>query len=145
MSINNMKQPEHHAVCLVSACLVGLCTRYDAKIKKSAACLEQLKETHWIPVCPEQLGGLSTPRRAADLAGGDGFDVIAGRARVITRSGEDVTSQFITGAQQCLAIAQAQDIETAFLKSRSPSCGLYPQIGVTAALLQQHGIRIIEF
>ena len=145
MSVNNMKQPEHSAICLVSACLVGLCTRYDAKIKKNASCLGQLKEVHWIPVCPEQLGGLSTPRSAADLVGGDGFAVLAGRALVITQSGLDVTSQFIKGAQQCLAIAQEQNITTALLKSRSPSCGLSPQTGVTAALLQQHGIKIIEF
>lgn len=137
-----MKQPES---CLVSACLVGLCTRYDAQIKSSATSIEQLRGTHWIPVCPEQLGGLPTPRTAADLVGGDGNDVLAGKAKVITRTGEDVTSQFLKGAQQCLQIAQAQQITTALLKSGSPSCGLSRQIGVTAALLRQHGIRILEF
>lgn len=139
-----MKQPDPPATCLVSACLVGLCTRYDAKINTSTAGLEQLQGTLWIPVCPEQLGGLSTPREAADLVKGNGHDVIAGKARVITRSGTDVTEQFILGARQCLAIAQAQNIDTAFLKARSPSCGLNPQTGVTAALLLQHGIKVVE-
>lgn len=140
-----MQQPKNPLVCLVSACLVGLCTRYDAKIKPSAACLEQLQDIVWIPVCPEQLGGLSTPREAADLVGGDGLDVLTGQAKVISRSGQDVTPQFITGARQCLAIAQAHKITTAFFKSKSPSCGLTPRTGVTAALLRQHGIRIVEF
>ena len=104
-----------------------------------------LSEYHWIPVCPEQLGGLATPRTAADMVGGDGHDVLAGKAKVLNREGIDVTNQFIRGAKQCLAIAQAQGIETAFLKAKSPSCGLQPKIGVTAALLTQHGIRVIEF
>jgi len=142
MPANKTERPETY---LVSACLVGLCTRYDAGANTSSACMEQLKGALWIPVCPEQLCGLPTPRTAADMVGGDGLDVLAGRAGVVTRSGQDVTAQFISGARQCLAIAQAQNIKTAFLKSKSPSCGLNPQIGVTAALLQQHGIRIIEF
>jgi len=139
-----MNEQELYETCLVSACLVGLCTRYDAKIKPSPACQQRLKGIHWIPVCPEQLGGLPTPREAADIVGGDGKTVLAGQAMVITRSGQDVTTQFISGARQCLAIARAQNIATAFLKSRSPSCGLSPRIGVTAALLQQNGINIIE-
>lgn len=145
MSVKIKPQTDSTAICLVSACLVGLCTRYDAKIKKSTQCLDQLKGIHWVPVCPEQLGGLSTPRTAADIIGGDGHDVIAGKAKVITHSGEDVTACFIKGARQCLAIANAQNIKTAFLKAKSPSCGLTPQTGVTAALLKQNGIEVIEF
>jgi len=140
-----MPQPENPRVCLVSSCLVGLCTRYDARIKPSASCLKRLRDTVWIPVCPEQLGGLSTPREAADLVGGDGFAVLDGQARVITRSGQDVTPQFIRGARQCLTIARTHNITTGFFKSKSPSCGLTPRTGVTAALLRQHGIRITEF
>ena len=130
--------------CLVSACLVGLCTRYDAKIKRSASIPEIIQNSSWIPVCPEQLGGLPTPRPAADLVGGDGAAVLEGKASVVSRNGVDVTPQFINGARQCLSIARAQNINRAFLKSKSPSCGLSPQTGVTAALLQQHGIRVIE-
>jgi uncharacterized protein YbbK (DUF523 family) len=107
--------------------------------------MERLAGHRWIPVCPEQLGGLPTPRTAADLVGGDGYDVLAGRASVIDRQGCNVTSQFIQGARQCLAIVQARKITTALLKARSPSCGLTTTIGVTAALLTANGVKIIEF
>ncbi len=129
--------------CLVSACLVGLCTRYDGCSKADRYCRDHLQGFFWIPICPEQLGGLPTPRTPADLSGGDGLAVLAGRARVIDRNGLDVSERFILGARQVLRIAQAQNIRLAFLKDRSPSCGLSPRLGVTAALLQQHGIHCI--
>ena len=145
MKINNTPSlPAHALPCLVSACLVGLCTRYDGGHKSSPVCQRLLADRCWLPVCPEQLGGLPTPRQAADIQGGDGHTVLAGKARVITRTGDDVTTCFIRGARQVLAIAQAQRIRLAILKSRSPSCGLHPIPGVTAALLLQHGIEIIE-
>ncbi|MDH4317629.1 MAG: DUF523 domain-containing protein, partial [Desulfobulbaceae bacterium] len=84
-------------VVLVSACLVGMCTRYDGKVKPSTGCMEELRGQVWIPVCPEQLGGLPTPRPAADLVGGDGVAVLAGRAAVITKEGRDVTESFVRG------------------------------------------------
>jgi uncharacterized protein YbbK (DUF523 family) len=130
--------------CIVSSCLIGLCTRYDGRSKPDCNCLEMLKNYQYIPVCPEQLGGLSTPRIPAHLSG-SGDEVLAGRAAVITREGTDVTRQFIAGAEAVLQIAQAQNIRLALLKARSPSCGLTPQRGVTAALLLAHGIRVIEF
>lgn len=131
--------------CLVSACLVGLCTRYDGQTKVSPSCLEHLKSSHWIPICPEQLGGLPTPREAADIIGGSGIEVLAGKAQVVTKSGIDLTAEFILGAEQVLQIAQSQHIDTAFLKARSPSCAVQGRIGVTAALLQSHGIQLHEF
>jgi len=136
---------KHPESCLVSACLVGLCTRYDGRIKPEPACIRTINGMHWVPICPEQLGGLATPRTPADLIGGDGSDVLAGQAQVITREGVDVTRHFVNGARQCLEIARQQQIRTACLKSASPSCGLTPRLGVTAALLLQHNIRIIEF
>jgi uncharacterized protein YbbK (DUF523 family) len=130
-------------IYLVSACLLGLKTRYDGRAISSAACRKAVAGGVCIPVCPEQLGGLPTPRVAADLVGGDGHDILAGRARVITRIGEDVTDNFILGAGQVLEIARQQDIAKVFLKARSPSCGLAPNIGVTAALLQKEGFDVV--
>lgn len=135
------KQPLY----LVSACLVGLCTRYDGELKKSDTCLEALDSTVWIPICPEQLGGLPTPREAAVIHGGDGHQVLAGTAEVLTKSGDNVTTPFIRGALQVLQIAKQQGILAAYLKARSPSCGVSGTIGVTAALLKEHNIKVTEF
>lgn len=131
-------------IYLVSACLLGLRTRYDGRIIPSAAYTKEVGGGICIPVCPEQLGGLSTPRTAADIIGGDGHDVLEGRARVVTRDGEDITGNFILGARQVLEIARQQDITKVVLKARSPSCGLAPSIGVTAALLKQEGFEVEE-
>jgi uncharacterized protein YbbK (DUF523 family) len=130
---------------LVSACLVGLCTRYDGKIKTSQECLKQLQTCSWIPICPEQLGGLPTPREAADIIDGDGYEVLAGESHVITKSGINVSREFIKGAEQVLAIAKSQNITGVYLKSGSPSCGTTGSLGVTAALLRQHGFALKEF
>ena len=131
-------------IYLVSACLLGLKTRYDGKVMPSPVCKKAVEDGVCIPVCPEQLGGLATPRTAADLVGGDGHDVLEGRARVVTRDGEDVTENFIQGAKQVLKIARQQDITKIFLKARSPSCGLAPKKGVLAALLQAEGFTVVE-
>jgi len=136
---------KHLPKCLVSACLTGLCTRYDGLGKASPDCLRQLAGYLWVPVCPEQLGGLPTPRPAARLIGGDGHGVLAGTARVVDLHGHDVTEAFLRGAAMVLAIAQAQAIDCCFLKSGSPSCGLAPLVGVTAALLHRHSIRVVSF
>ncbi len=133
-----------HSICLVSACLVGLCTRYDGKIKAHPDCPAQLEPFSWIPVCPEQLGGLPTPRESADIIGGDGRDVLTGKAKIVTRSGIDVTAGFIRGAEQVLRISRLQNISKAFLKARSPSCAVLGKIGVTAALLESSGIELTE-
>ena len=131
--------------CLVSACLTGLCTRYDGRSKANPSCLQQLIGRHWIPICPEQLGGLPTPRPAARLEGGDGYGVLAGTARVIDRDGNDLSEPFLRGAAMVLTIARTQQIDLCFLKSASPSCGLSPLAGVTTALLRTHGIEVVSF
>lgn len=133
------------ALFLVSACLVGLATRYDGQIKRNEACLKFLEGKIWLPVCPEQLGGLATPRSAADMVGGDGNAVLDGRARVVTRAGMDVSLPFIAGAQQVLAIARQQRIDGVCLKAGSPSCAVHGQQGVTAALLARHGFCLYQF
>ena len=130
---------------LVSGCLLGLCTRYDASIKENPQAHKLLDTCLCIPVCPEQLGGLPTPRPAADIHGGDGHDVLAGTAKVLTKTGEDVTSEFIAGARQVAEIARILGCTGAVLKARSPSCAVQGTIGVTAALLQQQGLTLQEF
>ena len=129
-------------VYLVSACLIGLRTRYDAQVKPDPECLEILQDAQLIPVCPEQLGGLPTPRTPADLVGGDGYDVISGKARVVDRDGRDVTEAFLLGAHQVLEIARKLKVEAVLFKSKSPSCGLSPQVGVAAALLSLNHIKV---
>ena len=129
---------------LVSSCLAGLQTRYDDRIVTSPRCLEQLEDLTWIPICPEQLGGLATPRCAADIEGGDGGSVLDGSGRVICTDGTDVTAAFIKGAHQVLDIAKRQNVSRVFLKRGSPSCGI-SRLGVTAALLARNGFTLEEF
>jgi uncharacterized protein YbbK (DUF523 family) len=131
-------------IYLVSACLLGLNTRYDGRVSSCATCRSVLEGAIGIPVCPEQLGGLPTPRTAADIVGGDGLDVLAGKARVVTRNDHDVTESFILGAKQVLTIARQNSVQSVILRARSPSCGVSPIIGVTAALLKEEGYEVIE-
>ncbi len=140
-----MDNSQSKSLYLVSACLVGLCTRYDGKVKANTACLDFLENHNYIPICPEQLGGLATPRPAADITGGDGFDVLRGDASVCTKDGDDLSVPFTQGAKQVLQIAQSQTVTAICLKARSPSCAVLGTIGVTAALLSKHGFKLIEF
>jgi uncharacterized protein YbbK (DUF523 family) len=104
-------------------------------------------------VCPEELGGLPTPRPAAEITGGDGEAVLDGRAGLLWPDGTEVTAAFLRGAEFAVEIARRRDIRLAVLKSRSPSCGAgtthidgaaAPGLGVTAAALRRAGIRIVE-
>lgn len=133
------------SVYLVSGCLLGLACRYDGRVKDYPECRAALVGKVYVPVCPEQLGGLSTPREPADLVGGDGAAVLAGLARVVTRSGVDVTANFLRGAEQVLRIARELQAAGVFLKSGSPSCGAGLVLGVTAALLRREGFVVREF
>lgn len=139
---------------LVSACLCGVNCKYNGKNNLNPVFLELLKMGRLLPVCPEQLGGLPTPRPATEIAGGTGKDIIEGRARVISEEGKDVTSYFLKGAQETLQIALQAEVTGAILQRRSPSCGvdkiydgtfsqrLINGDGVTAALLKKHGIKV---
>lgn len=141
---------------LVSSCLAGLATRYDGGDNYQEEIAKLLQQGKAILVCPEQLGGLPTPRLPAEIVGGNGGDVLDGRARVMTIEGGDVTLEFIRGAQQALNTAQAVQAKYAILKESSPSCGscmIYdgtysknkqPGFGVTAALLQRQGIEVFS-
>ncbi len=130
--------------CLISACLLGLCTRYDGKTRPDTFDFSLTEGYHLIPVCPEQLGGLPTPRPAADIVGGDGHDVLQGKAKVLSREGDDFTNEFIKGAEQVLKIAKMFNCQSALLKARSPSCAVSGLPGVTAALLMKNSITVIE-
>lgn len=130
---------------LVSACLVGLATRYDGQTKLNTLCLQALEGRQWVPVCPEQLGGLPTPREPASLGDKDGAAVLEGSHKVCTAAGNDVSAPFIRGAHAVLRIAELLHAKEAFLKADSPSCGWGKIEGVTATLLARHGLMIREF
>jgi len=136
---------------LVSACLLGARTRFDGTGKLDEALLRRLAGRCMVPVCPEQLGGLPTPRPPSCFAGGDGADVLAGRAKLVDTEGRDVTENFVRGAEETLRIARAVGAHEAYLKARSPACGaghvyigtqLCEGNGVCAALLLRHGFRV---
>ena len=139
---------------LVSACLLGLRTRYDGQSRPSPAARAALAGYTPIPVCPEQLGGLATPREPAECRGGTGSQVLDGEARVIDRTGRDVTAQFVAGARAVLRIARLTGARCALLKERSASCGvsevyrdgqLQSGMGVCAALLKRAGVEVRGF
>lgn len=130
---------------LVSACLVGLATRYDGLSKPNSLCMAALEGRQWVPICPEQLGGLPTPREPAALGRHDGADVLDGRCRVFTATGRDVSDCFIRGAYASLQIAKLLKSKEVFLKADSPSCGWGRVKGVTASLLVREGFTIREF
>jgi len=139
---------------LVSACLLGICCRYDGGHSLCHGLAEFAAHGGAVvPFCPEQMGGLPTPRLPANLFGGDGRDVLGGNARLRDTNGEDVTAAFEKGAREALKLARLTGLRIALMKDRSPSCGLEtpycdrPEghgIGVTAALFMSRDIRIFE-
>lgn len=107
----------------------------------------------FIPFCPEQLGGLPTPRPPANMKGGDGQDVLLGKAKLINAAGNDVTDAFRKGAKEAYLLARLAGVSLSIMKDRSPSCGLTTPycektnghgIGVTAALFLSNGINVFE-
>lgn len=131
---------------LCSACLLGIKCRYDGKSQSNKKVLELAKKELLIPVCPEQLGGLSTPRNSSEIK----------ENNVFTKDGEDVTLQFNQGANEVLRIANLLGVKEAIMKQKSPSCGcgeiydgsfsgvVISGDGVTTSLLKKNGIRVIS-
>ena len=141
----------------VSRCILGHRVRYDGWASGPFDQLQQwIAEGRVVALCPEVAGGLPTPRAAAEIPGGQGAQVLDGHARVITTEGEDVSAEFLSGAQQALALVQQHAIRIAVLKANSPSCGnlltydgTFSGVkvsgeGVTAALLTRHGVQVFS-
>ena len=130
---------------LVSKCLAGFNCRYDGGNNLVPEIRQLVEDGLAVTACPEQLGGLPTPRIPSERMG----------SKVMSREGADVTAEFTAGAEAALQIARENGCRTAILKSRSPSCGkgciyngqftgeLVPGNGVTADLLLQHGIEVL--
>ncbi|VVO29606.1 DUF523 domain-containing protein [Pseudomonas fluorescens] len=142
---------------LVSRCLLGHRVRYDGGASGPFDQLEQwIIEGRVVALCPEVAGGLPTPRAAAEIPGGQGAAVLDGSERVLTREGEDVSAEFLSGARQALALVEQHGIRIAVLKANSPSCGNLLTYdgsfngvkvsgeGVTAALLKRNGIQVFS-
>lgn len=140
----------------VSACLCGVNCKYNGGNNLSSELLKRYSSDEIILVCPEEFGGLPTPRIPCEIIGGTGRDVLEGRAKVIDKSGEDVTANFINGAIKTLQIIEKNNITTAILKAKSPSCGcgeIYDGTfkgkivggnGITAELLISSGIKVLN-
>lgn len=130
---------------LVSACLLGTNCKYSGGNNYSDEVMEFLKDYEIIPICPEQLGGLPTPRPASEIVGD----------KVINIEGNDVTTNYIKGAEETLKIAKMLGIKKALLKAKSPSCGngkiydgtftntLIEGDGITTKLLKENDIKVI--
>lgn len=130
---------------LVSACLLGLKCRYDGKCIKDEETLKLFKNEKAIPVCGEQLGGLTTPREPSEEVDG----------RILSISGKDVTENFNQGAADILKIAKLLKVKKAYLKNQSPMCGcgeiydgtftgkLIKGDGVLTKLLKENNIEVI--
>ena len=130
---------------LVSACLLGCACRYDGASKPHPLAQRLAERGLAVPVCPEQLGGLPTPRAPSEQRNG----------QVISAAGADVTAQYRRGAEEALRLARLYGCTAAVLKERSPSCGsgqiydgsftgtLMAGWGTAAALLRDNGIRVV--
>jgi len=144
-------------IILCSACLLGIKCTWDGKNRyKNKKVIELSKKEFLIPVCPEQLGGLPTPRVPQEIQGCSGEKVLDGECKVLNKKGGDVTEKFIHGAQETLEIVKMFGIKEFIAKQKSPSCGcgrtydgtfsgrLIRGDGVTTALLKRNGIRVIS-
>ena len=141
---------------IASACLGGQLCRYDGTAKPVQDILQGAQDGKIQLACPECLGGLTAPRAPAEIQGGDGYDVLDGKACVKDAEGNDVTAQFLAGAERLLELVRLSGASRVVLKSKSPSCGVHavydgtftgatrPGPGVAAALLQRAGIEVAE-
>ena len=139
---------------LVSSCLCGEKCKYSGGDNYNAQVIEYCTGKEIVQVCPEVLGGLSIPRKPAEIVGGTAQDVLEGKAQILNNQGEDVTESFVRGAKEVLEIARKYQVSEAILKAHSPSCGkgqvyngefkgiLIEGNGITAQLLIEAGIVV---
>jgi uncharacterized protein YbbK (DUF523 family) len=140
---------------IISPCLLGIRTRWNEDCEEIEELINLVKSGQAVFLCPEQLGGLSTPREPSETERGKtAKDVLNGDAKVLTITGKDVTGQFAAGAHRILEFCQRMGVEAAILKSDSPSCGSKQTYdgtftdtkiagkGITAELLEQNGIKV---
>lgn len=134
---------------IVSSCLLGLKCRYDACSKEYSEVISYLKDKSYLPVCPEQMGGLSTPRQPAEIKS-------LSPLLIENDHGEDVTEAFQLGSDEVVKLIKLHDVELAILKSKSPSCGsnqiydgsftrtLVAGEGLLSKTLRNKGIKVIN-
>ena len=140
---------------LISPCLIGIRTRWDESCDEIEELIQLVKSGQAVFLCPEQLGGLTTPREPSEIEPGHtAEDILRGKAKILSITGTDVTEQFVVGAERILKFCQDMGIEIAILKSDSPTCGskrtydgtftntIIPGKGITAELLEQNGIKV---
>lgn len=141
---------------LVSSCLAGMKVRYNGTHSLDAKISKLVEGNKAVTICPELVGGFSIPREPAEIVGGDGDDVLDGKAKVIEKSGGDVTELYLKGAYATLDKVKEINATVVVLKEDSPSCGsstiyngefagkkIVGQ-GVTSALLRRNGIQVIS-
>ncbi len=136
---------------LVSACLAGLCCRYDGKDNGVKWVKHLVASGRALPFCAEQMGGLGTPREPSEIR-----PDVSGRLRVFSRDGRELTEAFFRGAREGLKLARLAGVRVAVLKERSPSCGVHrvysgafegvlvPGEGVMASLFREAGIVLFS-
>lgn len=140
---------------LISACLCGINCRYNSSNSYNEICSKLMIENKAIPVCPEQLGGLSTPRTPCELQG-TANEVIEGENRIIDSDGIDVTEMFLRGANEVLKLSKMLNVKKAILKEGSPSCGVnfvydgtfegrkILGMGITSQILSDASIEVLS-
>ena len=128
---------------LISACFLGIpCRWHGRRAKRRDKLIARLKKRYvLVPVCPEQLGGMPTPRTGETLCS-TGAEVLDGSARIIApETGENVTRFHVNGARYTLEIARIVGAKRAYLKGGSPSCD---KDGVTGEVLRRAGVTVVR-
>ncbi len=153
----NLESPNNEPI-MVSACLLGIKCTYNCEIRKSEEVVKLAQRKILIPFCPEQLGGMKTPRVGMSIVEGSGEDVLDLETKVLNEENKDITSHFLMGAEESMKYVTLFKVKTAIMRDKSPSCGVYHIYnrkigeekylvsgrGVSTAQLKRHGLKIIS-